>query len=231
MYLFKLFPVSFLSAILFLYLIKRYEKKGRTFYAVFFIGPKSDFHFTWQTTGTHPLFIFLRLRTKVPASPGICWNPAVRILHLFRSVIFPGITIWHPWDCPAVFPKGDPFTGGADAYIHQLTEQILPEAERRIGSEPVWRGIAGYSLAGLFAIYTLYHTDLFSRAASMSGSLWFPGFSEYMESHSLAVRPDCIYLSPRKKRAQNKKSSHENSRTSYGKGLLLVSVTEHSRNL
>ena len=53
-----------------------------------------------------------------------------------------------PWDCPAVFPKGDPFTGGADAYIHQLTEQILPEAERRIGSEPVWRGIAGYSLAG-----------------------------------------------------------------------------------
>lgn len=90
-----------------------------------------------------------------------------------------------PWDCPSVFPKGDPFTGGADAYIHQLTEQILPEAERRIGSEPVWRGIAGYSLAGLFAIYTLYHTDLFSRAASMSGSLWFPGFSEYMESHSL----------------------------------------------
>lgn len=104
-----------------------------------------------------------------------------------------------PWDCPAVFPKGDPFTGGADAYIHQLTEQILPEAERRIGSEPVWRGIAGYSLAGLFAIYTLYHTDLFSRAASMSGSLWFPGFSEYMESHSLAVRPDCIYLSLGKK--------------------------------
>lgn len=28
---------------------------------------------------------------------------------------------------------------------------------------------------------------------------WFPGFSEYMESHSLAVRPDCIYLSLGKK--------------------------------
>lgn len=136
-----------------------------------------------------------------------------------------------PWDCPAVFPKGDPFTGGADAYIHQLTEQILPEAERRIGSEPVWRGIAGYSLAGLFAIYTLYHTDLFSRAAQY---VRFSVVSRLLRIHGIPFLgcPAGLYLPfSRKKRAQNKKSSHESSRTSYGKGLLLVSVTEHSRNL
>lgn len=39
----------------------------------------------------------------------------------------------------------------------------------------VFIGIAGYSLAGLFALYALYKTDVFTRVASMSGSLWFPG--------------------------------------------------------
>ena len=100
-----------------------------------------------------------------------------------------------PWDCPAVFAKGDAFTGGAETYLHVLTDCILPETEHRLGGRPVWRGIAGYSLAGLFAPYTLCRTDQFSRAASMSGSLWFPGFPEYLESHPLVSHPDCLYLS------------------------------------
>ena len=32
----------------------------------------------------------------------------------------------------------------------------------------------------LFALYTLYQADVFSRAACISGSLWFPGFREYV---------------------------------------------------
>ena len=60
---------------------------------------------------------------------------------------------------------------------------------------PRWRGIAGYSLAGLFAVYALYRTDVFARAASVSGSLWFPGFREYVFSHTPLCRPDCVYFS------------------------------------
>ena len=100
-----------------------------------------------------------------------------------------------PWHCPPLSRGGTPCTGGADEYLGILTGTILPEALARIPGAPAFIGIAGYSLAGLFALYSMYHTDCFSRIASMSGSLWFPGFAEYAGSHGAVRRPDRIYLS------------------------------------
>lgn len=100
-----------------------------------------------------------------------------------------------PWDSPPVFKSAKPCTGGADAYLRLLTETILPEAENGIAGEPCWRGMAGYSLAGLFAVYAIYQTDVFSRVASVSGSLWFPAMKEYIFAHEPKRRPDYIYLS------------------------------------
>ena len=100
-----------------------------------------------------------------------------------------------PWDSPAAFKKGEPFTGGAGDYLRLLVEEIIPRAEKELVGPPAWRGIAGYSLAGLFALFTIYQTDVFSRVGCMSGSLWFPGFKEYIFSHEPKSRPDCIYFS------------------------------------
>ena len=100
-----------------------------------------------------------------------------------------------PWDSPSAFKNGAPYTGGADDYLRLLTEEIIPTAEKEIPGVPSWRGIAGYSLAGLFALYAIYQTDLFSRVGSMSGSLWFPGMKEYIFSHESKRRPDCMYFS------------------------------------
>lgn len=63
-----------------------------------------------------------------------------------------------PWDSPAAFKNGEPFTGGADDYLRLLVEKIIPEAEEGLNGVPQWRGIAGYSLAGLFAVYAVYQT-------------------------------------------------------------------------
>ena len=100
-----------------------------------------------------------------------------------------------PWDCPPAFKNSEPCTGGADDYLHLLTEEIIPAAEKEINGVPRWRGIAGYSLAGLFALYAIYQTDLFSRVGSMSGSLWFPSMKEYIFSHEPKHWPDCMYFS------------------------------------
>ena len=100
-----------------------------------------------------------------------------------------------PWDSPPAFKSAAPFTGGADDYLRLLTEEIIPTAERGLPGKPQWRGIVGYSLAGLFALYAVYRTDLFSRVGSMSGSLWFPGMKEYILFHEPKRRPDCMYLS------------------------------------
>lgn len=100
-----------------------------------------------------------------------------------------------PWNSPPVFPKASPCTGGADDYLQLLIRTILPTAEKELSQPPCWRGIVGYSLAGLFALYALYQTDLFSRAGSISGSLWFPGIKEYVCTHAFKRKPDCIYFS------------------------------------
>lgn len=100
-----------------------------------------------------------------------------------------------PWDIPPISKNDTPCTGGADDYLLFLTREIMPEAEKEIKGCPLWRGLAGYSLAGLFAVYSLYHTDVFSRFASMSGSLWFPGIREYIFSHDMKRKPDHMYFS------------------------------------
>ena len=101
-----------------------------------------------------------------------------------------------PWDSPAAFKKGEPFT--------LLVEEIISRAEKELPVPPAWRGIAGYSLAGLFALYAIYQTDVFSRVGCMSGSLWFPGFKEYVLSHEPKRWPDCIYFSLGDKEAKTR---------------------------
>lgn len=100
-----------------------------------------------------------------------------------------------PWDSPSAFKNANPCTGGADGYLRLLTEEIIPTAEKKINGVPRWRGIVGYSLAGLFALYAIYQTDLFSRVGSVSGSLWFPGMKEYIFSHEPKRLPDYMYFS------------------------------------
>lgn len=99
-----------------------------------------------------------------------------------------------PWKAARVFRKGDDFAGSAAEFLRELTV-LVTEVEKTLGFVPEFRGIAGYSLAGLFAVWALYHTDVFGRAASMSGSLWFDGFAEFMEKRRPMKVPEKVYLS------------------------------------
>ena len=76
-----------------------------------------------------------------------------------------------------------------------LLDDILPKTLAHLPGTPSFTGIAGYSLAGLFALYAMYHTNRFSRVASMSGSLWYPDFREYAVSHKIGRMPDRLYMS------------------------------------
>ena len=100
-----------------------------------------------------------------------------------------------PWDSPPAFKNSEPCTGGADNYLRFLTRDIIPTVEKEINGVPRWRGIAGYSLAGLFALYAIYQTNLFSRVGSTSDSLWFPGIKEYIFSLEPKRLPDYMYFS------------------------------------
>ena len=99
-----------------------------------------------------------------------------------------------PWPAPLIGNNKYGF-GGADGYIAELTGEILPGIRRELCFEPAFTAIAGYSLAGLFALYATYRTGIFSRAASISGSLWFPGFTEFAGTNTFVKTPEFIYLS------------------------------------
>ena len=109
-----------------------------------------------------------------------------------------------PWECAPVMAQDEGYAGGADSYLSLLLEEILPEGLKRLPESPSWTGIAGYSLAGLFALYALYRTDTFARAASMSGSLWFPGFGDFVRSHDMKRAPEKLYLSLGDKEAKTR---------------------------
>ena len=112
-----------------------------------------------------------------------------------------------PWPAPGVFRDGGNFGGDGPAFLDMLTGQIVPLAEAQLGFVPVSRAVAGYSLAGLFALWSVFQTDVFEGAASVSGSLWFDGFMDYLESATPPNGLRQIYLSlgDKEKNARNQR--------------------------
>ena len=117
----------------------------------------------------------------------------------FLNLLVVGNIDWNhdmsPWYMPSIYSKEKSFSGGAYEYLKLLIEDILPKAKELIKGEPKFIVIAGYSLAGLFAVYTMYKTDVFDRVACMSGSLWFHDFIEYCKRNEYKRLPDKIYFS------------------------------------
>ena len=104
-----------------------------------------------------------------------------------------------PWGCDGTVRDAEPFGGQAAGFLDELLNQIIPQVESSLPQPSTWRGIAGYSLAGLFALWALWQTDAFDRTASASGSLWFPGFIDYARENAMPSTPSAVYLSLGKK--------------------------------
>ncbi len=97
---------------------------------------------------------------------------------------------YSPWE--AVCNGGRKFSGGADRLVAFLPE-FTAELTRRYGEFSGVR-LCGYSLGGLFAMYaaTVWDEPKLCGAASCSGSMWFPGWVEYLREHPLSCD---VYLS------------------------------------
>ena len=103
-----------------------------------------------------------------------------------------------PWPCKAVFRNGEDFAGGADAYLDRILSDILPAIRKQLDEKNIgvtYTALAGYSLAGLFALYAATRCDAFQRIASASGSLWYPGFRQYLTEKGISSQIDRVYLS------------------------------------
>lgn len=86
-----------------------------------------------------------------------------------------------PWEAPALYREQPSFGGQAAGTLRQLITQTLPQAEAQYGLRPSACALAGYSLGGLFTTWAFLQTRTFAAMASLSGSLWFPGWVEYCQ--------------------------------------------------
>lgn len=82
--------------------------------------------------------------------------------------------------------------GGAAEKLSEIMKQ-LAEFDSQYPNENREYILAGYSLAGLFALWTSYQTDKFSRIVAASPSVWYPDWIAYIESHT--CKADKVYLS------------------------------------
>ena len=113
-----------------------------------------------------------------------------------------------PWYMNKLYQSEDDYLGKADEYLNLLTSNIIPNITNIINNELhieiTEYIIAGYSLAGLFALYSIYKTNIFNKVISCSGSLWYPNFTNYVNENNYLNKPKKIYFSLGNKESNTK---------------------------
>ena len=97
-----------------------------------------------------------------------------------------------PWEAPAVYGN-EPFGGRAEETLEELIGILDSELLKGRDASELNLYIGGYSLSGLFALWSTYNVKSFKGVAAVSPSVWFPGFCDYMADRSIYT--DVVYLS------------------------------------
>ena len=127
-----------------------------------------------------------------------------------------------PWPAEGVFKKAKPFGGRAAEYLNKMIHEIIPDSEKRLGIEESERAIMGVSFPGLFSVWSAFETDAFANIISISDSLWYDGFVEWMETQALSpeIRKVCMLLGEREKNAKDKRMATVEEKTIAVAGIL-----------
>ena len=112
-----------------------------------------------------------------------------------------------PWKSFPLFKEDSEYLGNGDRYIEELENIILPKINEyleSINKKVSYYALAGYSLAGLFALYSGYNTNLFAKIICVSSSFWYPNFLEYILENKINNSVNKIYFSLGKKEKESK---------------------------
>ena len=116
-----------------------------------------------------------------------------------------------PWRVSAVFGKDD-FGNGANDTLAEVLKICTEQDKTYI--------IGGYSLAGVFALWAAYQTNVFKAVAAASPSVWFPGFVEYMSENGIQAASVYLSLGDKEEKARNTVLSSVGGRIREAYGLL-----------
>jgi len=97
-----------------------------------------------------------------------------------------------PWKAGPVFGKQG-FGDGAARTLDHLLSSVLPSLEPTAPGQTRPVVLCGYSLAGLFALWSAYQTDVFAGIVAASPSVWYRDWLDYARSRP--IRASRVYLS------------------------------------
>ncbi|GFP75219.1 alpha/beta hydrolase [Clostridium fungisolvens] len=102
-----------------------------------------------------------------------------------------------PWAAKGIARDGEDFGGKADNYIETLLYKIKPYIDTNYRTKSDYKNnvLLGYSLGGLLSLYALYSCACFGKVGSLSGSLWYEEWIEYMSLNNPYNKDAKVYLS------------------------------------
>ncbi len=108
-----------------------------------------------------------------------------------------------PWPAPPVFGK-EGFGEGATETLAFTLDDLIPTVRTKYN---IFRDIpiilGGYSLAGLFALWSAYQTNVFTAIAAASPSVWFPSFIDYAKGNTVCTNHAYLSLGDKEEKARN----------------------------
>ena len=112
------------------------------------------------------------------------WLESMAAVHRANFVVVSGVN-WEedltPWKAPGL--KGGEFAGKAQYFLEMLKADLFFNLEASLRIPKPDRSIVGVSLSGLFAVWASLSMPLFSAVGSVSGSLWYDGFLEWIKEN------------------------------------------------
>lgn len=130
-------------------------------------------------------YVILPERLKEKELP---WLDSMAERHQATFVVISGVS-WEedltPWKAPGL--KGGEYAGKAQYFLEMLKADLFFNLEISLQMKKAERSIVGVSLSGLFAVWASLSMPLFSAVGSVSGSLWYDGFLEWMKKNTDTV--------------------------------------------
>lgn len=170
-------------------------------------------------------YIILPERLKTEELP---WLDSMSEQHKGNFVAISGVA-WEddltPWKAPGL--KSGEFAGKAEAFLDMLRCDLFFNLEISMKITKAERSIIGVSLSGLFATWASISSSLFQSIGSVSGSLWYDGFLDWIKRNS--ANACCRYyfsLGEKEKYGKNKRLASVEEATLEAVDLLMSAGKE-----
>lgn len=100
-----------------------------------------------------------------------------------------------PWKLSSNVHYLEDYKGGADEYLEEVMEEIIPFIGNRFKSGKINYYLVGSSLGGLVSTYgVLKYSSIFSGGVFISSSYWFIDFLDFIEKVELENKDLKIYM-------------------------------------